>query len=72
MSKKFHPRGIKLCSSCKRADAFVRVDKYDAVACKTCNIWLEAGCPDPKCEFCAKRPQRPDPNDWNNKNNTFY
>jgi len=31
----------------------------DAYFCPACNIWLEARCGDPACEFCSERPPRP-------------
>ena len=32
---------------------------YDASFCRRCNRWLERGCEDPNCDFCANRPARP-------------
>lgn len=32
---------------------------YDAYACEFCDVWLETGCNDPKCEFCSTRPLKP-------------
>lgn len=34
-------------------------DTYDAYYCMPCNIWLEKGCTDQKCRFCANRPDKP-------------
>ena len=34
---------------------------YDASFCRRCNRWLEAGCRDPNCSFCANRPAKPVP-----------
>lgn len=34
-------------------------DIYDSRYCLTCNVWLEAGCADPACHYCSKRPATP-------------
>lgn len=36
-------------------------DDYDAYFCASCNVWLETGCTDPTCMFCADRPKHPLP-----------
>ena len=35
--------------------------EYDAAFCPQCNFWLESSCSDPRCEYCAQRPERPLP-----------
>lgn len=32
---------------------------YDAWYCPACNEWAEKQCSDPRCEYCANRPNRP-------------
>jgi predicted RNA-binding Zn-ribbon protein involved in translation (DUF1610 family) len=34
-------------------------EKYDSFYCPKCGKWLEGKCPDPNCEFCAGRPEKP-------------
>ena len=48
-----------LCPNCKAPGE--RIDKWDAYACLKCNLWIEPGCDDPKCDFCADRPEKPSP-----------
>jgi hypothetical protein len=56
----------------------VRIDKYDAYACRSCNIWLERKCddcenklcPNCNCIFCCNRPDTPENVDWDDPNNT--
>jgi hypothetical protein len=32
---------------------------YDATCCLHCNQWLTLHCPDPECDHCQCRPERP-------------
>jgi hypothetical protein len=32
---------------------------YDATCCLHCNQWLALHCPDPECDHCQCRPERP-------------
>jgi hypothetical protein len=34
-------------------------DGYDAYYCEPCNKWIDEKCSDPECEWCSKRPERP-------------
>lgn len=36
-------------------------DRHDAYLCPRCNLWLEDGCTDALCNFCANRPATPLP-----------
>jgi transcription initiation factor TFIIIB Brf1 subunit/transcription initiation factor TFIIB len=65
------PRGVKECSNC-RSRTIVRIDKYDAIACAKCKIWLEKDCLDPKCEFCSVRPRSAESVNWDDPRNTVY
>ena len=40
---------VKPCPKCGGSKKIVRVDQYDAMACRNCLIWTESGCSDPKC-----------------------
>ena len=43
-----------ICPRCKQSGALS--DRYDAVYCRTCDLWLEAPCEDGKCwAGCAVR-----------------
>lgn len=33
--------------------------RWDAYFCDACDVWLEAGCDDETCAFCALRPEKP-------------
>lgn len=66
------PRGIKKCRNCGSDRKLVRVDRYDAIACRNCLTWQETACSDPKCCFCSVRPSTPEGVDWDDKNNTDY
>ena len=68
----YSPRGIKKCPHCGCDKKFVRVDQYDAVACRNCLQWCESGCSQKDCEFCSNRPPTPNGVDWDDKNNTVY
>lgn len=48
----------------------IRIDQFDAYACKQCCIWLEKQCSDINCDYCGNRPQQPIGVDWNHPNNT--
>lgn len=37
-------------------------EKYDTYYCKKHNVWLEEKCPDPLCEYCSIRPNKPNEN----------
>ena len=47
-----------VCPICNKKSLF-RIDKYDAYCCVICNIWNEEKCSDPKCDYCATRPELP-------------
>jgi hypothetical protein len=32
---------------------------FDAHFCPSCNVWLEAQCGAPGCQFCGARPAKP-------------
>lgn len=44
---------------CKCGTPPVRSERWDAVYCPSCLIWLEKKCTDPSCEFCKDRPDNP-------------
>ncbi len=46
------------CTKCGQQTVYY-IYKYDAECCISCNEWLEAGCQDPDCPFCSRRPQTP-------------
>lgn len=33
--------------------------EFDAYFCIHCDEWLEKKCPDPACQHCQKRPEKP-------------
>lgn len=38
----------------------IRIEEYDAFACKVCNTWIKSfKCSDKNCEFCKDRPDKP-------------
>lgn len=45
----------------------IYIYKYDALACISCNEWLEEACTDPMCSFCAGRPETPYEVYWREK-----
>ena len=47
----------KFCTECKRIALYS--EDYDAYFCAACDLWLEAKCPDPHCDYCALRPDLP-------------
>jgi len=67
-NKKGPRRRYKPCARC--GGDTIRIDKWDAYACRRCNIWCEKGCTDPRCEFCAKRPESPRNVNWDDPYNT--
>lgn len=66
------PRGIKLCKSCGSDKHFVRINAYDAIACRNCGKWCETRCSDPKCEFCSGRGEGTSDVQWDDPRNTVY
>lgn len=34
-------------------------ERWDAMYCSHCNVWLSSTCKAKKCEFCESRPERP-------------
>ena len=38
-------------------------DKYDSYYCSKCMTWTEKKCGDPECNYCTKRPERPNDNE---------
>ncbi len=69
MSKKKNRRRLKNCwkevtqvvrGNCEHCSSVILYFyKYDAFICPECNEWLEKGCNDPECMFCANRPDTP-------------
>ena len=59
--KKWETLGIWLDEECQQCGEKKHFDyaKYDSVGCVGCDIWLDGKCGDPKCPFCAKRPEKP-------------
>ena len=47
------------CPCCSKSRVYAI--RYDSYFCPSCNLWLEAGCPDATCDFCRTRPVRPLP-----------
>ena len=45
----------------------IYIYKYDALACISCNEWLEEACTDPMCSFCVGRPETPYEVYWREK-----
>ncbi len=45
------------CTTC--ASRRIYHTEFDAFFCAECNVWLESNCPDPGCEFCKNRPDKP-------------
>jgi hypothetical protein len=61
-------KSYKICHECNTYS--IRIDKFDAYACKKCMIWLEDKCNDSKCEFCCVRPETPKDVNWKDVCNT--
>ena len=49
------------CKKCN--NPIVRIDEFQANACRTCNEWTEDKCSD-RCEFCDERPDTPENCNW--------
>lgn len=47
------------CSECGKTVSWS--ERYAARFCRNCVVWLEKGCKDPLCYWCAERPAKPDP-----------
>lgn len=45
------------CRKCNEPNVYVQ--KYDAFACKSCNIWNEKKCVHGSCILCKGRPEKP-------------
>ena len=63
-----------VCKHCG-TERTVRIDQYDALACRACNVWLEARCSmGDQCDagYCNGRPETPESCDWDDTNNTVY
>lgn len=45
------------CVKCR--GALTRSTSYDALFCRTCDVWADKHCRDPHCDYCAERPARP-------------
>jgi len=48
---------MKKCPDCQEIAPFY--EGYDDCFCENCNKWLGEKCNDPTCNFCPKRPDRP-------------
>jgi lipopolysaccharide biosynthesis regulator YciM len=45
---------------CPKCDAMKNYsNEYDSWFCESCNEWLEDICTDRDCEFCKRRPIKP-------------
>lgn len=45
---------------CRKCDGPTYLSaKYDAEFCPFCRKWVDPGCGDPTCEYCAQRPKKP-------------
>ncbi len=55
----------KICEICGRPVIYIY--KYDAMACISCNKWLDLKCDDETCEFCKFRPDTPYEVCWKEK-----
>lgn len=49
------------CEFCNRPALYHPA--YDSHFCCYCNIWFETLCGDPDCEYCSKRPDKPNQHD---------
>lgn len=60
----------KKYADCKQCgNPIIRLDKHDAYACRTCNVWIEKHCSDSDCKECNSRPKTPVDCDWEDPNN---
>lgn len=57
MSEKSTICKARRCPDCDRPRQFSF--RHDAHYCPYCEKWLEPGCADPLCIFCAQRPEKP-------------
>ena len=48
---------MRSCKQCRREGEYD--ERYDALFCERCKVWLEEGCTDPTCTYCAHRPAVP-------------
>lgn len=46
------------CENCGKTILFYFY-RYDADCCLSCNRWITKNCGDPKCMYCANRPDTP-------------
>lgn len=46
------------CPECGEESLF-NFDKYDAVCCMSCDIWIDKVCGEPDCPYCSGRPAAP-------------
>lgn len=53
-----HWKNCPHCFSCKITN-IIYIEKYDALACLNCNLWLEETCEEKNCEYCQDRPKHP-------------
>lgn len=58
----------KNCVTCNTK--LIRIDEWDAYACKSCCKWTEAGCSEEECQFCRYRPLTPINVNWDDEWNT--
>jgi hypothetical protein len=68
MDKKTH-----LCHRC--STKCIRLDAYDAYACRKCDVWISTPCSDKNCSFCVELAKLDKPSDaprgaWNDEWNT--
>jgi hypothetical protein len=45
------------CPRCRKPRTYN--DRHDAYYCAACDVWLDEGCRDPTCDYCATRPEKP-------------
>ena len=46
------------CPQCEQSHLF-QYYRFDADFCPVCNEWFSPACSDPKCPYCANRPDTP-------------
>ena len=49
--------GEQFCEFC--GEALLYSWRHDAYFCPECDIWTDEPCDDPRCKYCADRPERP-------------
>lgn len=59
------------CWWCGSSD-LVRVDEFDAIACRTCGRWNEPRCGAQGCVYCTDRPDQPSVEQLNDPRNTQH